>query len=387
MTRQRVKRSPAILIGGCAYGAGNIGDEGILSGLLAMIRQVAPNARIGVLAVDPKEVRRMHDVEAWPRDLSYRLFQTMRQFDVFLCGGATLADDSLGKGYPIRRCVSQILMARLLGLRVMITAIGANRFRTREGAFWVRFCYGTANRITVRDAASRDVLVNVGIKREIVVSADPAFLVEPDPLEIGNRALTESGIILNEQPLVGVSVVNEKYGMQKEYKRAIAAACDALIEERNVIPVFVSHDMRPEYDIVAVNETLSYMKHRQAAKILQRRFYSPSTMLSVISHFEMALGMRMHFLIFAASVGVPFAALSRVDKVDNFCSLFGLRPLASVENARPEPFARAVLDQYDRRSEMAAQLPSKHNTLKSAAMRTGDVLAHLLQEVRERNNG
>ena len=379
MIRAATARLPAILIGGCGYGAGNIGDEGILSGLLCMIRQVAPRSRVGVLADNAGEVQRIHNVEAWDHWSACKVMSVMRRFDVFLCGGATLADDTLNKRYPIRHCTRMIAMARLLGLRVMMTTIGANRFSTREGAFLVRYFYGSADRITVRDKPSKEVLTGIGIKRHIEVAADPAFVAEPSDPQAGNRILAEAGLVPGQKPVVGVSVVNERYGSQGQYKRALAAACDALIEHRNAVPLFVAHECRPEYDIVAIRETMSYMKHRHAAKLLPRKFYKPADMLSVISHLDMALGMRMHFLIFAASVGVPFAALSRVDKVDNFCSLFGTRPLAAVDDAQPESLARAVLDQFDHRAEMAQQVHARIGGLRTSALKTADVLTELLQ--------
>jgi polysaccharide pyruvyl transferase WcaK-like protein len=43
--------------------------------------------------------------------------------------------------------------------------------------------------------------------------------------------------------------------------------------------------------------------------------YSPRQILSLMNHFEFAVGMRLHFLIFAALRGTPFAALSYSSKV------------------------------------------------------------------------
>ena len=53
-------------------------------------------------------------------------------------------------------------------------------------------------------------------------------------------------------------------------------------------------------------------------------------MIDIISAFDIVLGMRMHSLIFAAIAGTPFAAISRVDKVDNFMKLFCLHASGTV---------------------------------------------------------
>jgi polysaccharide pyruvyl transferase WcaK-like protein len=46
--------------------------------------------------------------------------------------------------------------------------------------------------------------------------------------------------------------------------------------------------------------------------------YSPGQMLSIIGKFDFAVGMRLHFLIFAAIKRVPFVALPYSSKVAGF---------------------------------------------------------------------
>src|SRR5207244_537068 len=56
---------------------------------------------------------------------------------------------------------------------------------------------------TVREKNARQVLEEVGVRREIHVTADPAFLLTPEPLP--DDALQREGLA-DEQRLVGVSV-------------------------------------------------------------------------------------------------------------------------------------------------------------------------------------
>jgi polysaccharide pyruvyl transferase WcaK-like protein len=46
--------------------------------------------------------------------------------------------------------------------------------------------------------------------------------------------------------------------------------------------------------------------------------YSPGQMLSIIGKFDFAVGMRLHFLIFAAIQRIPFVALPYSSKVAGF---------------------------------------------------------------------
>jgi polysaccharide pyruvyl transferase WcaK-like protein len=381
MIRTPDARPPAILIAGCCYGAGNIGDEGILVGLLKMVRTISPGSRIGVIGESPSEIHRMHGVEAWSRYPLWRLFRIMREFDLLLMGGGTLADDSLGLGYPIQYSSALIAMGRLLRLKVMISAIGANRFSTRRGKMLVRFFYGNADRITVRDEASRNVLTGIGIRKPIVAAADPAFLLQPGDQAEGLALLREAGVQPGGTPLVGISVLNERYGSLTTYKRAIALACDRLIAERHATPVFVCHESREDYDWPAVQETMSYMAHRDRARILPPRFYHPREMLNFISCLDFAFGMRMHFLIYASACGVPFAALSRADKVDNFCSLFDLSPAGHVGRTDIGQFAERILQDFDRRNEIRRQILARRDEIRRRAWHTGNVLDGLLRSM------
>src|SRR5690606_5464763 len=56
------------------------------------------------------------------------------------------------------------------------------------------------------------------------------------------------------------------------------------------------------------------MQCAQRASVLKGE-YTPGQMLSLIGEFDFAVGMRLHFLIFAALRGVPFVALPYADKV------------------------------------------------------------------------
>jgi polysaccharide pyruvyl transferase WcaK-like protein len=56
------------------------------------------------------------------------------------------------------------------------------------------------------------------------------------------------------------------------------------------------------------------MRNAERAEILRRR-YSPRQILDLMGRFDLAVGMRLHFLIFAALRGTPFAALPYASKV------------------------------------------------------------------------
>jgi polysaccharide pyruvyl transferase WcaK-like protein len=59
---------------------------------------------------------------------------------------------------------------------------------------------------------------------------------------------------------------------------------------------------------------VAHMRNSERAEIIRRR-YSPRQILDLMGRFDLAVGMRLHFLIFAALRGTPFAALPYASKV------------------------------------------------------------------------
>ncbi len=56
------------------------------------------------------------------------------------------------------------------------------------------------------------------------------------------------------------------------------------------------------------------MLRAQRATVLKGE-YTSGQLLSLMAHFDFAVGMRLHFLIFAALAGTPFVALPYAGKV------------------------------------------------------------------------
>jgi polysaccharide pyruvyl transferase WcaK-like protein len=59
-------------------------------------------------------------------------------------------------------------------------------------------------------------------------------------------------------------------------------------------------------DVQHSHGVVAHMQHAERAEILRRR-YSLRRILDVMGHFESAVGIRLHILIFATLRGVPFA--------------------------------------------------------------------------------
>ena len=265
------------------YGYGNVGDEALLAGLLAGLRD--RGMQPVVLSGDPAGTRALHDVRAVDR---YRgLPAAVVACDALVSGGGGLLQD-VSSGRSLSYYLSVIRLARWLGKRVVVYGqsvgplSGAGRRRVGRAL--------TGVPTAVRDAPSAALLSELGIESERV--ADAALLLQPPerPAAAGpvmlvprakhddlNAALLEAGRLLRAQA-VPVAVVT-----LHEHEDADAAA-------------------RLSEGLGAAR--LSAATHREAlARIATARY---------------VLSARLHGLIFAAVAGVGFAGLVYDPKVAGF---------------------------------------------------------------------
>src|SRR3546814_16893316 len=115
--------------------------------------------------------------------------------------------------------------------------------------------------------------------------------------------------IPDDATLVGMSVRERGPAApelgEPEYHRLIAEAADFIVRRFDARVVFVPMERA---DLREAHTVIARMAAPDRAYILQGD-YGPRQILGLMQHFSLAVGMRLHFLIFAARCGVPLMAL------------------------------------------------------------------------------
>ncbi len=163
------------------------------------------------------------------------------------------------------------------------------------------------------------------------------------------------------------------------YKNAIAEACDNLYLRHGLYPFLFSNEIRSDekYDFQANQTTASMIKCNHT--VLEPEYYSPGEMIDILSSFDCLIAMRMHALIFAALAGIPFVAISRVDKVDNFMRMFELPVSGSVQRCEPKRLVNdteMVLNQWP---HIRLRVEKRIVKLKNDCMKNVDLLRDALK--------
>jgi polysaccharide pyruvyl transferase WcaK-like protein len=242
----------------------------------------------------------------------------------------------------------------------------------------VRECLEHVDAFTVREREAQQALEAAGLHRDIVVTADPAFLMKPEPLPRG--VLKSEGLEGRSRRLIGMSVREPGVAApdidHNIYHALLANAADYMVDRFDADVVFVPME-RSVLDTQHSHAVIALMLRAQRATVLKGE-YTSGQMLSLMGRFSFAVGMRLHFLIFAALMRVPFVALPYSGKVAGVLEDLGMPapPLNLVNAGR----LIAHLDQsWDQRREVRARLTKSMPALQARAKETHRILLDLLE--------
>ncbi|MCK0510268.1 polysaccharide pyruvyl transferase family protein [Aromatoleum buckelii] len=356
-----------------SYGGLNLGDEAILGAMVSELRASLP-VEITVFSRNVEDTRRRHKVDhVHPvRQLTRNEARAVVEgLDVFVLGGGGILYDDETEIY-----LREVMLAHEAGVPVMVYAISAGPLVRTANRDLVREALNRAAVITVRDRQGRRLLEEIGVDREVRVTADPALLLEPEPLP--KDALRREGIDHGRR-LIGASVREPGPAAPDididHCHSLFANAADFIADRLDADIVFVPLE-RQHVDMQHSYAVLSRMQLVQRGTLLKGE-YTPGQLLTLMGHFELAIGMRLHFLIFAAIQGVPFVALPYASKVTGLLQDLELEmpPMNDVNTGR---LLANVDRSWDQRDVLRRHLQQRLPALQERARENNRLLVALL---------
>lgn len=362
-----------------SYGGRNLGDEAILTGLLADLRQHEPDARIIVFSRNPAHTALAHpEVEAVPWEGVSRVdsSQVLNQLDLLVLGGGGILYDK-----EARRYLRVVRVAQERGLPLLTYAVGVGPLTDGVDTGMVRETLAQAVEVTVRDQESRMVLEEAGLVNPITVTGDPAFLLTPE--EFPAQWLREEGVPAGSR-LVGLSVREPGRAAERldvdGYHRLLAQIGDFLVHRIDAHVLFVPMERD---DIRHSHGVLSHMIAADRGRILHGD-YRPAQILGLMRHFDLAVGMRLHFLIFAAMMNTPFLPLPYAGKVFDLAQRLGVPALRGMEREVEGPLLAEVDRLWDERAARADETARRVREVCEQARGTSQVTRSVLDSIRAR---
>ncbi|MGE4588602.1 MAG: polysaccharide pyruvyl transferase CsaB [Acidaminococcaceae bacterium] len=300
-----------ILISGY-YGFSNAGDEAMLSAIVEALRAKRQDIEITVMSGKPEITAEKHGVNSIHRFNPYQIFKTMLSADLLLSGGGSLLQDVTSKR-SILYYLSILLLAKLLGKKVMLYAQGIGPIKSSVARSLTKYVCRKVDLITVRDDGSYEELLEMGLPSErILVTADAVFSLFADNKNIGRQILRKNGL-KEEKPIIGIAI--RYWTGEQRFMQVFADAALKLRKQYNAYIVFVPLQFPSDTKIA---QDVALLMEDKTDTIILKEGYTTEEYVSLISNLDLLIGMRLHALVFSALAGIPFLAVSYDPKVDRF---------------------------------------------------------------------
>ncbi|SHG42999.1 polysaccharide pyruvyl transferase CsaB [Thermosyntropha lipolytica DSM 11003] len=302
------------------YGFDNAGDEALLAAITSTLRRLSAEIEFVVFSGQPERTAYLHGLRAVSRTNPFAVIKELWQADLLISGGGSLMQD-VTSTRSLVYYIGIVALAKLLRKPVVFYAQGIGPLNKRFSRFLMFHIANKVDLITLRDMASLNLLKEIGVKKPPVrVTADPVFTLEPEDEDYKKAEAILQSFFPAKNPIIGVSV--RKWEKLAGYQEVLARVLDDLAAEGYkivLVPMDYRNDMEESRKIKSLMGKECY--------IIDQSLKSTEYM-ALISFFELMIGMRLHSLIFSASQGVPFAAISYDPKVEAFAESFHLKPLA-----------------------------------------------------------
>jgi polysaccharide pyruvyl transferase CsaB len=356
-----------------SYGGLNAGDEAILTVAIAQLREAVAGVEIVVFSRDCDHTERHHDADrvvAGREAVREELDVEIRRMDLMLLGGGGILYDREAESY-----LRLVRFAQDLGVTTATYAVGAGPLERPADRESIAAVLNGMQLVTVREKAAKRLLEESGVKRDILVTADPALLLDSQPFT--QRMLEREGLSEGDR-LIGMSVREPGSAMSElqagEYHALLADAADFMADRFDAQVVFVALERK---DIRESHRVIGRMALPEHAWVLKRS-YGPRELRGLMEHLDMAVGMRLHFLLFAVTAGVPVAALPYAPKVRAFLESLEVGSPSGERSGHAGALLSHIDRLWDRRDEQIEHVRDRVPSLQDAARKNVRLIVDLL---------
>lgn len=302
-----------VLISGY-YGFKNTGDDSLLKAIVDNLKQQKENITITVLSRTPKETAALYGVKSINRFNFIKICSILKKTRLLISGGGSLLQDVTStKSYLYYSTI--IKLALKFRAKVMVYANGIGPLTNAKNRADCKKLLESVDVITLRDSNSMQELVNMGLQKEVCVTADPAFSLQANDIKTKNSYFIVS--------------VRKWKKLPADFETTIAEICKNVKQKHNLTPVFVPMQSKLDSDLCT-----------KIAKLcdgeVKSNFANIGDMLGYFKNSSFVLGMRLHALIYSLSMGVPVIPLSYDPKIDAIIKEWGCKDFSAQNFDRKE---------------------------------------------------
>jgi polysaccharide pyruvyl transferase CsaB len=364
-----------------SYGGLNLGDEAILEGILRELRS-SLDLDIVVFSRNPKDTEKRHQVRSIPIREMHKdeVVEELKKLDLFILGGGGILFDARAEVF-----LRDVTWALELNIPVMVYAISVGPLKLPNIKQLVADVLNKTNIITVRENESKRILNDLGVTQPIEVTADPALLIKSE--KFSKEMLKMEGINPDIK-LIGFSVREPGPAAPDlnidHYHGMLANAADFMIERFDAQIIFIPMESGANRDPQHSHAIISKMSRVQRANVLKGNYTSPQ-ILGLMKHMDFAVGMRLHFLIFAGLQHIPFIPLPYASKVKGLLQDLEMS-LPPIEEWNTGKLCAVIDRAWDTQATIKKKLKEKIPLLKKKAKRSNEILCEFLKSLTPKND-
>lgn len=278
-------------------GFDNFGDEAIAHVLVDQLKKNGAE-KITLISSHPEKTKILHDVDSCGM---FNFFNSVKNSDILISGGGSLLQDVTSLK-SLLYYLTVILTALLLGKKVEIYAQGIGPIQSFWGKLLTKLALKNADKISVRDKKSLELLDSWGIKSELV--KDPIF-----SLELQKK---------NNKGTVGIQLRQFK-GINSSFLEKLADEIKNNFSDKKI-------------EILSLQDSIDLPICKLFQTILKRKgieseIYSGlsiNEVISKITNLEYLIAMRFHANVLGIKSGVKTLAVSYDPKVEKLAEEYNL---------------------------------------------------------------
>ena len=316
-------------------GSNNLGDEAINLSILNAFS--SSNYELQVISFNPEKTKLLVKIAAVRKCKIINIKNirgikdAINNCDLLICGGGGIIQDQ-SSIYNLPWFLIFIAFALHKKRKVMLYGVGVGPLYSKISKLLVRRILNKVNKITVRDKRSKEILIENGVNEEIIeVTADPAISLEITNtfnLKLQPRkkviavCLRHWFDIHRLLPMKIAFILNKFIKFRKKendhFISELAMSLNYLMSRYEMqlffFPFWVGRDS-------IVNNDVFKKLNNQNDVIIWDKEVDPLTALSILKNADLIIGMRLHSIIFAATLRKKFLAINYSQKVKNFIEM------------------------------------------------------------------
>ena len=291
------------------YGFGNMGDNALLRAAVALSREKYADRPLCALTRSPKRDQVEFNVRCARRSSPFAVWRELRGASLLVLGGGTLLQEntslrSLAYYWWVINCASKN------GVAVELWGNGLASPKSKLGAKLMKSALKKCRYAGLRDGASVSVYKDIiGNTDRVRHEADLAGKISPSPHGRVDFLLNTLGINEKTAPK-GYAVVTVKGNDGRGYREILERWLETLSADGVrllFIPMFPKEDMKESRRLC--RRFCGFLAEVRGA----------CDAVGLIQRSTVVCGMRLHSLVFAAAVGVPFVGFGGDVKAESFC--------------------------------------------------------------------